>query len=65
MRKISQAVNLNAWPTTFFLGRDGRVKNVHVGFAARATGEFHGRMKEEITTVVERLLAENAVTSRR
>ena len=63
--KIPQAVNLNAWPTTFFLGRDGTVKSVHVGFAAPATGEFHGRMKEEITAVVERLLAENAVTSRR
>ena len=62
--KLPQAVNLNAWPTTFFLGRDGCVKSVHVGFAAPATGDFHNHMKEEITTVVERLLAENAVTSR-
>ena len=31
--KIPQAVNLNAWPTTFFIGRDGRVRSIHTGFA--------------------------------
>ena len=29
--KLPQAVNLNAWPTSFFVGRDGKVKSVHVG----------------------------------
>ena len=29
--KIPQGVNLNCWPTSFFLGRDGRVKEVHAG----------------------------------
>jgi thiol-disulfide isomerase/thioredoxin len=58
--KIPQAVNLNSWPTTFFLGRDGRVRTVHAGFAAPASGEFHTRLKQEITQTVERLLAEGA-----
>ena len=39
--KIPQAVNLNAWPTAIFLGRDGLMYSVHGGFAARASGEFH------------------------
>ena len=30
--KVPQAVNLNAFPTTFLLGRDGRVRAVHAGF---------------------------------
>src|SRR6266545_8329860 len=30
--KVSQGVNLNSFPTTFFLGRDGRVRSVHAGF---------------------------------
>jgi peroxiredoxin len=60
--KLPQAVNLNAWPTTFFLGRDGRVRSVHAGFAGAASGEFHRQLKEEVNGLVERLLAENTVT---
>ena len=58
--KMPQAVNLNAWPTTFFLGRDGRVRSVHAGFAGVASGDFHRQLKEEVTALVERLLAENS-----
>jgi thiol-disulfide isomerase/thioredoxin len=58
--KIPQAVNLNSWPTTFFLARDGKVRGVHAGFAGRASGEYHNRLKEEVTAQVERLLNERA-----
>jgi hypothetical protein len=58
--KIPQAVNLNAWPTTFFLGRDGRVKSVHVGFTSAASGARDAELKAEITAEIERLLAEPA-----
>jgi peroxiredoxin len=56
--KLPQAVNLNAWPTTFFLGRDGRVRSVHAGFAGKASGAFHQEMRDEVTGLIERLLAE-------
>jgi peroxiredoxin len=62
--KLTQAVNLNAWPTTFYLGRDGRVRSVHAGFAAAASGEFHQQLKEDVTRLIERLLAENTVSKR-
>ena len=62
--KLPQAVNLNAWPTTFFLGRDGRVRSVHAGFAGKASGAFHDEMREEITGLIERLLAENDVSEK-
>jgi peroxiredoxin len=62
--KVPQAVNLNSWPTTFFIGRDGRVKKIHAGFASPASGAFHDQVTEEFASTVERLLAENATASR-
>ncbi|MCU1384760.1 MAG: Redoxin domain protein [Acidobacteria bacterium] len=56
--KVPQGVNLNSFPTTFFLGRDGRVRSAHAGFAGKASGKFHVELKEEVTALVERLLAE-------
>jgi len=57
---LPQAVNLNTWPATFFLGRDGLVRGVHAGFAGAASGEAHVQLKDEIIRTVERLLAESA-----
>jgi thiol-disulfide isomerase/thioredoxin len=57
--KVPQAVNLNTWPATLFIGRDGRVKSIHAGFASPASGEFNRQLKEEFTSKIERLLAED------
>src|SRR5262245_16299161 len=56
--KLPQTVNLNSFPTTFYLGRDGKVRSAHAGFPSKASGKFHTEAKEEITALVERLLAE-------
>jgi len=56
--KVPQAVNLNTWPATFFIGRDGRVKGVHSGFASPASGEFNRQLQKEFTSKIETLLAE-------
>jgi peroxiredoxin len=56
--KVPQAVNLNTWPATLFVGRDGRVKHIHAGFAAPASGEFNAQLKQEFTSTIEKLLAE-------
>jgi thiol-disulfide isomerase/thioredoxin len=58
--KVPQLVNLNTWPATVFIGRDGRVRAVHSGFASPASGEFNRQLKEEFTSNIERLLAEPA-----
>lgn len=58
--KIPQAVNLNAWPTTFFVGRDGRVRAIHTGFAGKASGELHDQMTREFEGTLRQLLAEDA-----
>jgi peroxiredoxin len=56
--KVPQAVNLNCWPTSFFLGRDGRVREVHAGFAGPANPPAHEALIREVTALVEQLLAE-------
>jgi peroxiredoxin len=62
--KLPQAVNLNSWPTTFFLDRSGRVRNVHAGFAGAASGDYNKSQNTEVAALVEGLLAENIRTSR-
>lgn len=54
--KVPQAVHLDAYPTTFFIGRDGRVRSVHAGFAAPATGAFNAKLKADFTHQVQQLL---------
>jgi thiol-disulfide isomerase/thioredoxin len=56
--KVPQAVNLNTWPATFFIGRDGKVKGVHSGFASPASGEFNRQLQKEFTHQIEALLTE-------
>ena len=58
--KIPQAVNLNCWPTTFFLSRDGRVKEIHAGFAGPGNTAGHEQLERETTALVEKLLGESA-----
>lgn len=60
--KVPQGVNLNAFPTTFILGRDGRVRTVHAGFPSPGSGEFYSKAEREVTGEVERLLAERRGT---
>lgn len=62
--KIPQAEHLNCWPTSFILGRDGRVREVHAGFAGPANPEGHRALQQEITALVQRLLAEPAPSRR-
>ncbi len=61
--KVPQLVNLNTWPTTVFVGRDGRIKGIHAGFAAPASGAFHDDLKAEFTSTIERLLSERTPTA--
>ena len=56
--KVPQAVNLNTWPATLFVGKDGRVRKIHAGFAAPASGDFNVELNTEFTSEIEQLLAE-------
>ena len=62
--KLTQADNWNAWPTTFFLGRDGLVHSVHAGFPSSGSGELFQEAKAGFVTEVERLLADKTSSGR-
>jgi thiol-disulfide isomerase/thioredoxin len=61
--KVPQLANLNTWPATVFVGRDGLVKSVHSGFASPASGEFNQQLRDEFTAKIEKLLSDSAVPS--
>ncbi len=62
--KLPQPKNLNCWPTSFFIGRDGLVKEIHAGFSGPATGPAYTELKAELDAVVQKLLAANTITQR-
>jgi thiol-disulfide isomerase/thioredoxin len=55
--KVPQAVNLNTWPATLFIGRDGKVKATYAGFASSASGVYNAELKQDFTSIIEKLLA--------
>jgi len=57
--KIPQAENLNAWPTTFFVGRNGLVRSIHTGFTSQASRELDSRLKDSVRNEIAQLLSEN------
>jgi peroxiredoxin len=55
-RKLPQIENFGAYPTTIFLGRDGKVRAVHAGFAGPANPEEHRKVKAGMEHLVQELL---------
>lgn len=55
---LPQLRGLTAFPTTVFLGRDGRVRRVHAGFHGLAAGPQHEQRIKEFETEIEKLLSE-------
>jgi thiol-disulfide isomerase/thioredoxin len=51
-----------AFPTTLFIGRDGKVKKIYSGFAGPGTGAHYDALRTEIETLIESLLAEGRQT---
>jgi thiol-disulfide isomerase/thioredoxin len=53
-----QLIGFTAYPTTLFLGRDGRVRRTHGGFYGPATGSAHTALVADFGREIESLLAE-------
>jgi hypothetical protein len=56
--KVPQLAHLDTWPATVFIGRDGKVKAVHSGFASPASGAYNTQLQQDFTSRIEQLLAE-------
>lgn len=52
-----------AFPTTIFIGKDGKVKKIHTGFAGPGTGIYYDQLVEEFNQTVNALLAEGVNTA--
>jgi thiol-disulfide isomerase/thioredoxin len=55
---LPQLQGFTSFPTTVFLGRDGKVRRVHAGFYGPSTGAQHQRLVRDFEREIERLLAE-------
>ena len=58
--KVPQLVNLNTWPATVFVGRDGKVGAIHSGFASPSTGDLYKKQLSDFESRIVKLLAEHA-----
>lgn len=47
-----------AFPTTIFIGKDGKVKHIHTGFEGPGTGVYHERWKQRFNEIINELLSE-------
>lgn len=48
-----------AFPTTIFIGKDGKVKHIHTGFSGPGTGIYFDQFKERFNQIVNELLTED------
>ncbi|MDZ7637972.1 MAG: TlpA disulfide reductase family protein [Bryobacterales bacterium] len=57
-RTLPQLENFGAYPTTIYVGRDGKVDYIHAGFESKATGERHRKLVEEMDRRIKAMLEE-------
>lgn len=48
-----------AFPTTIFVGKDGKVKKIHTGFSGPGTGKYYDEFIQHFNETVNELLSEN------
>lgn len=47
-----------AFPTTIFIDRQGKVREIHTGFSGPGTGEYYEVQKKKVTSLIDTLVAE-------
>jgi hypothetical protein len=52
-----------AFPTTIFIGKDGKVKSIHTGFSGPGTGVYYEQFVQHFNETVNELLAEKSTSS--
>ena len=53
-----------AFPTTIFIGKDGKVKHIHTGFEGPGTGIYHQQFIERFNQIINELLAEDLTSKK-
>lgn len=55
-KTLPQITPIKAFPTTLFIGKDGKVAKIKAGFAGPGAGSYHEQLKKEFEETVEKLL---------
>lgn len=55
-KTLPQITPIKAFPTTIFIGKDGKVAKIKAGFAGPGAGSYHDQLKKEFEATVEQLL---------
>jgi len=55
-KTLPQITPIKVFPTTIFIGKDGRVQKFHSGFYGPGTGEYYELFKKEFEETIEELL---------
>jgi len=56
---LPQLEGFGAYPTLLFLDRSGRIRRIHAGFYGPATGAQFTKLRADLHSYVEKLLAED------
>lgn len=57
-KTLPQFTPIKVFPTTIFIGKDGKVKKVHAGFSGPGTGVHYMEFKKEFESIIRSLLDE-------
>jgi thiol-disulfide isomerase/thioredoxin len=57
-KTLPQLTPIKAFPTTIFVGRDGKVKKIHAGFYGPGSGEHYEAYRKEFEATVSELLSQ-------
>nr|WP_214447274.1 TlpA disulfide reductase family protein [Flavihumibacter rivuli] len=57
-KTLPQLTPIKSFPSTIFIGKDGRVKKIHGGFFGPGTGEHYTKYKQEFEETINTLLEE-------
>ena len=55
-KTLPELTRIKMFPTTLFIGRDGKLKKIHTGFYGPGTGAHYEAYKKEFYAIVEELL---------
>jgi hypothetical protein len=55
-KTLPQLTPIKAFPTTIFIGRDGKVKKIHAGFYGPGTGEYYDAYRKDFEDTIDSLL---------
>lgn len=58
-KTLPQIENINAFPTTIFVGKDGNISKVHSGFDGPATGVHYDMYKKQFNETIDKMLQQN------